>query len=81
MRAIYEADRAIIVGFSMSDFDAMAQLQFAEVSRARQAEGRPLRVTVIDPFVNELGKQRFRRVFRTDDFVADPHERVDWSDY
>jgi hypothetical protein len=81
MRALYEADRAIVVGFSMSDFDAMAQLQFAQVARARHDQGRPLNVTVIDPFTDEPTKERFRRVFRTVDFVCSSHENVDWSVY
>ena len=52
MRALYEADCAFVVGFSMSDFDAMAQLQFAEVARQRLEESRPLNVIVIDPFLD-----------------------------
>jgi hypothetical protein len=79
MRALYEADRAIVVGFSMSDFDAMAQMQFAEVARARMCENRPLEVRVIDPFWNEAAKDRFRRVFRSVDFVLEHHEQFDWS--
>jgi len=80
MRALYEADRAIVVGFSMSDFDAMAQMQFAEVARKRQDESRPLNVTAIDPsFASETTKDRFRRVFRTVDFVGSRHETVDWA--
>jgi len=81
MRALYEADRAIVVGFSMSDFDAMAQMQFAEVARKRQDESRPLNVTAIDPFASETTKDRFRRVFRTVDFVSSHHETVDWTLY
>lgn len=79
MRAVYQADHAIIVGFSMSDFDAMAQSQFAEVARARVREGRPLRVTVIDPFVNETTRMRFRRVFRTVNFIKAYHEEFGWA--
>jgi len=81
MRALYEADRGVIVGFSMSDFDAMAQMQFAEIARKRRDESRPLNVTVIDPFVNETTKERFRRVFRSIAFVDSPHETVDWTLY
>ena len=78
MRSLYEADQAVVVGFSMSDYDAMAQMQFAQVARARYDEGRPLNVAVIDPFVNETTKERFRRVFRSVDFVEKHHEEVDW---
>jgi len=81
MRAIHKADRIVVVGFSMSDFDAMAQLQFAEIARARQVEGRPLKVTVVDPYANDLRRQRFQRVFRTVEFIVSPHEKVNWSDY
>jgi hypothetical protein len=82
MRALHEADIAIIVGFSMSDFDAMAQMQFAEVARKRQEESRPLRVTVIDPFISSKeNEDRFRRVFRHVDFDKRHHEEVDWSRY
>jgi hypothetical protein len=81
MRAVYEADHIVVVGFSMSDFDAMAQLQFAEVARARQVEGHPLKVTVIDPYANDLSRQRFHRVFRTVEFIVSRHEEVDWAEY
>ncbi len=30
---------------------------------------------------NDLGKQRFQRVFRTVEFIVTPHEKVNWSDY
>jgi len=81
MRALYEADVGVVVGFSMSDFDAMAQLQFAEVARKRREESRPLRVIVIDPFQNEATKARFQRVFRSVEFVSSHHETVDWGAY
>jgi hypothetical protein len=81
MKALYDADTAIVAGFAMSDFDAMAQMQFAEVAKAREEKGRLLHVVVIDPFLNEAGKDRFRRVFRSVEFVKRPHENVDWSLY
>jgi hypothetical protein len=79
MRALYQADVAVVVGFSMSDFDAMAQMQFAEVARARARESRPLRVMVVDPFVDQAVKERFQRVFRSVDFITKRHEDFDWS--
>lgn len=79
MTALYRADSAVVVGFSLSDFDAMAQLQFAEVAMARVRDGNPLRVTVVDPFLNEPAKERFKRVFRTVEFVACRHEEFDWN--
>jgi len=79
MRALYQADLAVVVGFSISDFDAMAQMQFADVVHARIRESRPLHVMVVDPFVNDSAKDRFRRVFRTVDFVEIAHEEFDWT--
>lgn len=81
MRALRKSDSAIIVGFSMSDFDAMAQMQFAQVAKARQEEKNPLHVKVIDPHMNEGLKARFQRVFRHVDFIESNHEEVDWSRY
>ena len=71
MKALYEADLCIIVGFSMSDFDAMAQVQFVEYARKRIEENRPLRVVVFDPNTGDSFKERFRRVFRSVEFDAD----------
>jgi hypothetical protein len=79
MRALYEADVAVVVGFSMSDFDAIAQMQLAEVARTRRGEGRPLPVIVIDPFASEPAKERFRRVFRSVELVKQRHEEFDWA--
>ena len=61
MRKLYEADLGVDVGFSMSEFDAMAQMQFAEVASKRLEEGRPLPIIVIDPSKDEATKERFRR--------------------
>ncbi|MCH7884261.1 MAG: hypothetical protein IIC01_03335 [Planctomycetes bacterium] len=79
MRALYHADRAVVVGFAMSDFDAMAQMQLAEVAQARQRDGRPLPVFVVDPCANEASNDRFRRVFRSVEFISRKHEEFDWS--
>lgn len=81
MQALYQADLAVVVGFSMSDFDTMAQMQFAEVAQARHRDQRPLRVIVIDPFADKAYKDRFRRVFRVRDadFLEKDHEAVDWT--
>jgi hypothetical protein len=78
-RALYQADCAVVVGFSMSDFDAMAQMQFSAVARERWCQGRPLPVVVVDPFADEAVKHRFRTVFRCVHFIEEPHEVVDWS--
>ncbi len=79
MRSLYEADLGVVVGFSMSPFDAMAQMQFVEVARNRLREGRPLRIIVIDPFINDDAMERFERVFRSVEFMKEPHEEVDWT--
>jgi len=79
LRALYNADLAVVIGFSMSDFDAMAQMQFAQVASARARENRDLHVTVINPYVDEAAKKRFRQVFRNVDFVESAHESFDWS--
>lgn len=80
LRSVYDADRAIVIGFAMSDFDAMAQLRFAEVARSRHSEKRPLRVFVIDPYSTDDHKTRFKRVFRHVEFVEKRHEDVNWND-
>lgn len=79
MNVLHQADLAIIVGFSMSDFDAMAQMQFADVARSRWDGPRRLHVVVIDPFATKTSKSRFRRVFRDVEFIEEHHEDVDWS--
>jgi len=79
MQSLYKADVAVIVGFSMSNYDAMAQIQFVEVARARKEESRPLRVTVIDPSPNETTKKRYRHIFRYVEFVQQGHESIDWA--
>ncbi len=81
MQALSAADVCVVVGFSMSDFDAMAQMLFAEVARKRRDESRPLPVIVIDPSANDESKVRFRRVFRHVDFVKSLHEVIDWNCY
>lgn len=79
MRALHEADQVVVVGFSMSNFDAMAQLQFGDVVRRRQLERRSLNVTVVDPFADEAVRDRFTRVFRAVRFINCPHETIDWA--
>ncbi len=78
MGALYKADHAIVAGFSMSDFDAIARMQFSEIAMRRRQDGKPLPVTVIDPFLDARGEDRFRSVFRYVDFVKQPHQAFDW---
>lgn len=82
MRALREADVAVVIGFSMSDFDALAQMQFAGVAQARDTAGHPLRVIVVDPGINNdegvEAKKRFGRVFRGVEFRQEAHQDIDW---
>lgn len=79
MYRLSEADCAIVVGFSMSDFDTFARMQFASVARQRHLDGRPLRVIVVDPCADEAYKKRFQSVFRHVVFNCRAHQDVDWS--
>jgi hypothetical protein len=63
----------------MSDFDTMAQMQFADVARKRQKEDRSPRVIVVDPYANKITEKRFNNVFRLVDFVYKPHQCIDWN--
>lgn len=80
MKALQNADLAVVVGFAMSDFDALAQMQFARVAKSRHRQRRPLRVVVIDPCADEASyRMRFDRVFRKVDFVKEEHQLFDWT--
>lgn len=79
MRSLGQADLAVVVGFSMSNFDAMAQMTFAEVACARFQAGRPLPVIVIDPSTDGAAMDRFRSVFRDVKFITKKHQEFDWS--
>lgn len=79
MRSLYEAGKCIVVGFSMSDFDAMAKMQLANVAMIRAQEQNPLEVVVVDPYISDEGKARFRSVFRTVEFVDEAHESFNWD--
>lgn len=81
MRALDCADTAIVIGFALSEFDAMAQMQLANFAMKRQHSGRPLHIIVIDPHISNAGKDRFRRVFRSVNFVSAHHETVTWNQY
>ena len=81
MKALYQSDEVIAVGFAMSDFDAMAQLQFADVAMIRAHEDRALPLTVVNPGLDEVAKLRYEKVFRTVKFVNMRHEELDWSEF
>jgi len=80
MRAVQQADQLIVVGFSMSDFDTMAQMQLVDRMRKRHEEERPLRVLVIDPAAEDSAFQRrFRSVFHDAvSFEPQRHDAFDW---
>jgi len=78
MTRLYKADKAIICGFSMSDFDTMAQMQFVEVVRKREKK-QPLKVVVIDPFLSAASKRRFRQIFKRVKFASVLHQTFDWT--
>jgi len=81
-QALREADRVVIVGFSLSDFDAMAQMEFAQIARLRHENGNPLKIEVVDPSIqeeNSLTLSRFRRVFRNVQSIPKPHEEFEWN--
>ena len=80
MRRVYKADKLIIVGFAMSDFDKFAQLQFASIARDRYLKGNPINVTVVDPFESDETRHRFQRVFGEVKFVWKKHEEFDWQE-
>ncbi len=69
----------MVGGFSMSDFDAFAQMQFAAVAQARNREKRPLRVVVVDPCLDPASKDRFRRVFGEVEFEKQDHCEFAWG--
>lgn len=81
MRAVRDAERLVVVGFSISDFDTMARLQLSYVARTRHEERRPLPVIVIDPAADCSPFQaRFTRVFHDEvRFVRKSHEQFNWG--
>ncbi len=81
MRAVRDAERLVVVGFSMSEFDAMARLRLSYVARTRHEERRPLPVIVIDPAADCSPFQaRFTRVFHDEvRFVRKSHEQFNWG--
>ncbi len=80
MQAVHQANRIVVIGFQMSDFDAMAQLQFAASMMKRHEGRRSPRMTVIDPGASDPAfSQRFLRVFGDVRFIPERHEGLDWS--
>lgn len=89
-QALYHADQIVVVGFSFSPFDRLAQIEFARVAGGRDENGATApRVTVIDPaLISEGGQipawgvgliQRIEAVFRPVTPVGAFHENFDWG--
>jgi hypothetical protein len=80
MRVLYEAEEIKVVGFSLSEFDAMAKLQFAGIMSQRRADGRPPpTVKLITPNPDDAMVDRYRRVFGHVTVEAGRHEEYDWA--
>lgn len=89
-RALYNADKIAIVGFSFSSYDRLAQIEFARVAAGRdEAHVAPPEVVVVDPalqithgVMSESGASLIRRVesvFRPVKPVGLLHEQFDWT--
>ncbi len=87
---LYQADQIVVVGFSFSGYDRLAQIEFARVMAGRDENGvAPPRITVIDPALRlDAGQfsdggraliQRIESVFRPAIPVGLLHEEFDWA--
>lgn len=90
LRALYEADHIVVVGFSFSQFDRLAQIEFARTAAGRAENGkRAPKVTVIDPaLIRKNGQtessgveliRRIQAVFRSAEPVGACHENFEWA--
>jgi hypothetical protein len=89
--ALYRTQEIIIVGFSFSTYDRLAQVEFARIMAARdEIEESPPRVIVIDPSLcasprkplSRAGHaliERVQTVFRPVTTVGLVHEAFDWG--
>lgn len=89
-RALYHAEHIVVVGFSFSPFDRLAQIEFARVAAGRHEDGQSApRVTVIDPALisdgsklSESGNcliQRIEAVFCKAIPIGVKHQDFDWQ--
>lgn len=89
-QAISRAELIIIVGFSFSGFDRLAQIEFARVMAGREERNEPgPRIVVVDPlFEKRHGRmrpggpallKRIESVFRPAECAAVGHENYDWG--
>jgi hypothetical protein len=83
MRSIAQAEEIYVIGFSLSLFDTMARLCFADVMIQRVEKANlPQKVIIIDPNACELKKSNFRSVFGPDvpiKAIEQQAEDVDWA--
>jgi len=82
-RALYQADKIYVVGFSLSPFDTMARLHFAGAMCERaKKKNLPTTIVLIDPNASKL-KADFQSVFGADTSIT-PYqqraEKVNWSE-
>ncbi len=76
--ALITAEEIYIIGFSLSAFDALAQLYFVEAIQQRDSK-KPLKITLVDPNGSNI-VDRFRVVFGNDIFIEEKRsEEVDWN--
>jgi hypothetical protein len=91
-KALYNAQRIIITGFSFSGFDRLAQIEFARVMAGRAEKGiSPPQVTVIDPLLDVRSSsnssqgrslvERVESVFRPVEQIGIPHEQINWEKF
>lgn len=89
-RAIYKAEVIVIVGFSFSGYDRLAQIEFARVMAGREKRNEPApRIVVVDPIVAKGNGRmcadglalikRIESVFRPAECVGVGHETYDWQ--
>ena len=82
MGAMREAEEITVVGFRLSEFDVLAQLQFLEVLEVRKDAGLdPPVVRVVDPGAACPDfRARYTRVFGQGiEFIEDRMEQHDWA--
>lgn len=81
-RALYHADEIYAIGFSLSPFDTMARLHFADVMCERTKKSRlPRKITLVDPSACSL-KAAYEAVFGSQTplkIIQECAEDVDWT--
>lgn len=89
-RVLFNADEIVIVGFSFSGYDRLAQIEFARVMAGRDENSvSPPRIVVIDPALQPVSGDippdgqaliaRIENVFRPVEPIGKFHEDFDWK--